>query len=944
MPLRPAARFAAPLAVTFALVLAAFGFGYGVLAQAADDAPASNAQSPTSRAAKIPMVEIPYSKFVLDNGLTLIVHEDHETPIVAVNMWYHVGSKDEGPDQHGFAHLFEHLMFQGSEHWDGEYFEPFERAGATDMNGTTNADRTNYFANVPVNALDMALWMESDRMGHFLGAISEARLLEQTEVVINEKKQRSNSPYGEVWELIPPNTYPEGHPYSWSTIGSIEDLKAATLEDVRDWFKTYYGPTNAVLVIAGDVDTATAKEKVEHYFGSIPAGPPLTQQDSWIAPMEGEHRQMMRDQVAQARIYKIWNIPPDGNPDNVRLQIAGALMAGSKTSPFYKRLVYDEQIATSVSASVWSKEIGSQFILTATARPGVPLDKVEAALDEELAQFLEQGPSEEALARVRTSLAAGFLRGAERIGGFGGKSDILAHGEIFHNNPHAYKNELQILRTATTEEIRASAEQWLTKGVYVLSVLPFGQHSTIDSEVDRSALPDMGPPPTLDLPEVQRLQLDNGLNVWLAERHGSPLVHFNMVFNAGYAADPPKAPGTASMVLSMIDEGAGDMDALEISAALNSLGAGVGTGSSLDASTISLSSLSTLLDESMAIYAEIIRNPTFPEHELERLKKQRLAHIAQEKTSPTGLALRTLGPLLYGEQHGYGVPLTGSGTREAVLEMSVQDLKAWYGNWIRPDNAHLVVVGDVDMAALKDLMKKHFGEWQAPTGPRPEKRLPTIPPRETQRIFLIDRPGSTQATVIAGNLAPPSSQPENIAMSMVNAILGGMFNSRLNLNLREDKHWSYGASSALMDARAQQPFFAFTSVQIDKTADAMAEIREEITGILGQHPPTAEELNVAQANATRSLPGENETIAELAGTFTESVVFDLPPDYYDHYVQVVRELDLETLNQAAPMLLDPNRLTWVVVGDLSVIAEPIRALDWGPVEVIEINRTPEHEL
>jgi len=882
---------------------------------------------------RIPDVDIPFTKFVLDNGLTLIVHEDHKSPIVAVNMWYHVGSKDEGPSQTGFAHLFEHLMFQGSENWSGEYFEPFERAGATCMNGTTSTDRTNYFANVPTPALDMALWMESDRMGHFLGAVDEARLEEQREVVINEKKQRANQPYGKAWELLPPNTYPDGHPYSWSTIGSEKDLNAATVEDVRAWFKQYYGPSNAVLVIAGDITPEQAKKKVEHYFGAIPAGPALQQQNEWVAKMTGEHRQSMQDHVPQARIYKVWNVAADGSDELARLELVSDLLAGSKTSRLYKRLVYEDQIATDVSASIWGKEIGSQFLVWATARPDADLEKVEAALDEEMAKFLEEGPTKQELERVKTSIAADFLRGTENIGGFGGKSDILAQGEVYQGDPAAYKSYLQVLRQASPKAVRDTAKTWLSDGVYVLEVKPFGKHSTHKTDVDRSKLPDIGDAPDLNLPELQHAELENGLKIRLAERHEAPVVQFRLIMDAGYAADPETTPGIAGMTLAMLDEGTKRRNALEISSESDSLGANISSGSSLDSSTVNLSAISSLVDESMDLYADIVRNPAFPEKELERLKKQRLAQIQQEKSSPTSLALRVFGPLLYGDQHAYGIPLTGSGTEAAVEKIAVSNLQEFHKQWIRPDNATLVVVGDIKMSELKPLLEKHFGDWQTGTAELPKKRLPQIEQPNGQRIYLLNRPGS-QATIIAGNLAPPKSDPQNIAMNTLNSILGGAFNSRLNLNLREEKRWSYGARSLLMDAKAQQPFIAYASVQTDKTAASMKEMLSEIRSISSKRPPTASELADAQNNLTRKLPGENETSGAIAGTLSESVIFNLPEDYYDSYVSRVSSLDIPELTAAAKSMLAPDALTWVVVGDLEAIEANVRKLNWGPVEVL----------
>ncbi|MBA3583680.1 MAG: insulinase family protein, partial [Gemmatimonadetes bacterium] len=438
--------------------MAALGLGAG-------PAPLSGQnERPSSTAA----IDIPYQKFVLDNGLTLIVHEDHKAPIVAVNVWYHVGSKNEKPGKTGFAHLFEHLMFNGSENFNDDYFQPFERVGATDMNGTTNPDRTNYFQNVPTPALDLALWMESDRMGNMLPAIDEARLDEQRGVVQNEKRQGENQPYGVTRQLLTENTYPEGHPYSWTTIGSMEDLDAAAIEDVHEWFGTHYGAANAVIAIAGDIDTEEVRQKVERYFGWVPSGPPVAKQEVWIAKMEGTHRQTVQDRVPQARIYMTWNVPPAGWAEFDYLDLVSDVLSTGKNSRLYKRLVYDDQIATDVAAFVIGREIGSQFRIQTTAKPGQDLAAIERAVDEELARFLAEGPTDEEMQRARTEYGARFIRGIERIGGFGGKSDILAQSEVYGGSPDAYQERLQRAAAATTEDLHDAAREWLSDGVYIL--------------------------------------------------------------------------------------------------------------------------------------------------------------------------------------------------------------------------------------------------------------------------------------------------------------------------------------------------------------------------------------------------------------------------------------------------------------------------------------------
>src|SRR5687767_3461305 len=409
------------------------------------------------KAAPLPAVDIPYTKFVLSNGLTLIVHEDHKAPVVAVNIWYHVGSKDERPGRTGFAHLFEHLMFNGSENYKDDWFKVMEAAGATKLNGTTWYDRTNYFQNVPTSALDMTLWMESDRMGHLLGAIDQKVLDEQRGVVQNEKRQRQNQPYGKASEFITQSTYPHGHPYSWETIGSMEDLNAASLEDVKEWFRTWYGAANAVLVIAGDITAAEAKQKVEQYFGDIPAGPVVKRQQDWIAKMSGTRRAMMQDVVPQARIYKVWNIPGYRHRDFTLMDITADLLATGKNSRLYKRLVYTDRSATAVNAFVGPFEIASQLTLVATVKPGVDPAKVEQALDEEVRRFLAQGPTASELDGIRTTNYATFARGIERIDGFGGKSATLAESQVFGGSPDVYKTRLGWVSGATPADVQSAA-------------------------------------------------------------------------------------------------------------------------------------------------------------------------------------------------------------------------------------------------------------------------------------------------------------------------------------------------------------------------------------------------------------------------------------------------------------------------------------------------------
>ena len=577
-------------------------------------------------------VDIPYQKFVLDNGLTVIVHEDHKAPIVAINTWYHVGSKNEKLGKTGFAHLFEHLMFGGSEHAPGRYIDAMEKIGATDLNGTTNNDRTNYFENVPTSAVDYTLWMESDRMGFLLGSLDQKTLDLQRGVVQNEKRQGENQPYAVSRQLITQNTYPAGHPYSWTVIGDMGDLNAASMDDVKEWFKTYYGPSNVVIVLAGDIDAKTARDKVEKYFGNIPAGPPVAHQEVWVAKMTGSHREIVQDRVPQARVYKVWNIPQYGSADGDYLDLVSDVLSVGKTSRFYKRLVYDDQIATNANAFVPLNEIAGQFYVQATAKPGGDLAQVEKELDEELTRFLKDGPTAEELARVKAQYEANFIRGIERIGGFGGKSDRLAQSQAFRGSPDAYKISLKRVQEATAEDLKAAANRWLSDGVFILEVQPFPTYKTSATGADRSKAPDTGTPPELKLPKLQRATLKNGLKVILAERHEVPLVSFWLDIDAGYAADQFALPGTASMTAALLNGGTKTRTALQISDEQALLGAQLNAYANLDLSVVQLSSLKSKLDPSLDLFADIILNPVFPESDFKRQKNQQIAAIQRRES------------------------------------------------------------------------------------------------------------------------------------------------------------------------------------------------------------------------------------------------------------------------------------------------------------------------
>lgn len=883
-------------------------------------------------------IDIPYKKFVLGNGLTVIIHEDHKAPIVAVNVWYHVGSKNEKPGKTGFAHLFEHLMFNGSEHYDDDYFKPMEKVGATDLNGTTNEDRTNYFENVPVSAFDLALWMESDRMGHLVGAITQAKLDEQRGVVQNEKRQYENEPYSVTSELIAQNTFPKGHPYSWTVIGAMEDLSAAALADVQEWFKTYYGAANAVVAIAGDIKTEEALEKVKKYFGDIPPGPPIAKHEVYIAKRSGVQRQVVQDRVPQTRVYKIWNVPQWGSSESGYLNLVSDVLASGKTSRLYKRLVYEDQIATDVSAYIDQREIAGQFTVIATAKPGEEMAKVEKALDEELARFLAAGPTEEELKRVKTQYVAQVIRGSERIGGFGGKSDILATSQVFGGSPDAYKTSFRTTQEATAKDLHEAAKKWLSDGVYILEVHPFPSYTTTASQVDRSKLPEPGTPPVAKFPAWQRDSLSNGLKVILVDRPTIPTVDFYLLVDAGHAADQFAAPGTASLAMNMLDEGTKTHSALQISDELAQLGAQLGAGSRLDVSTVYLSALKANLDPSLDIFADVILNPSFPENEFNRLQKETLASIQQEKASPLMLALRVFPGFLYGQGHAYGNPFTGSGTEPSVSALTQKDLAEFHRTWFKPNNATLIVIGAANLAEVKPKLEKLFSVWKK--GEVPKKNISAVKLPLKSSLYLVDKPQAPSSIILAGHVAPPKANPDEIAIETMNNILGGAFTSRINMNLREDKHWSYGAGSVLIAARGQRPFIAYGVVEGTKTAESVTEMMKELREILSSRPPTEEELERNKSNQILSMPGQWETNDAVAGSIIEMITYGLPDDYFRTYPQKVRDLNTGHVAKAAKDVLRPDSIVWIVVGDRAKVEEPLRKLGFSTINLIDADGHP----
>lgn len=878
-------------------------------------------------------INIPYKKVVLDNGLRLIIHEDHKAPIAAVNIWYHVGSKNEKLGKSGFAHLFEHLMFNGSENNNSDYFKVLESIGATDLNGTTNTDRTNYFQNVPVSALDQVLWLESDRMGHLLGAIDQARLDEQRGVVQNEKRQGDNQPYGKEEEIVFKSIYPAGHPYSWGVIGSMQDLNAASLDDVKEWFKTYYGAANAVLSISGDINTEEVIAKVKKYFGNIPAGPSLIKPEVNVPKRLIDTRQSYEDRITEPRISMYWNTPQWGTPQADYLTLAARILTSGKSARLFKKLVYEDQTATRVNAYNDAQEISGEFVLSARVKPGNDPAKVETVINATLADFIEKGVTQEELDRAKSEYYAQVIKGLERIGGFGGTSDILAESEVFGGSPDYYKKSLTWIAQATTTDIQKAAKEWLSSGKLVVLANPFPNYQVSGIEADRTKLPALATQPTSSFPDLQTATLKNGLKVVLAKRIGVPNISATLMVDAGYAADQSVKAGTASLALNLLDEGTKSMDALQISDKLQTLGGSIASYSDLDVSYVSLGALKLTFEPALDVLADVVLNPAFANKEFSRLKELQLNTIKREGTQPFQMAMRAMPKFLYGKGHAYGNPLTGSGYVESVAAITREDIVTFYNTWFKPNNATIVVVGDVELNTLIASLEKRFGVWKK--GETPKKNITPGAGGKGNTLYLIDKPESQQSVIMAGYLTEPYGKVSEIAREAMLSVFGGDFVSRLNMNLREDKHWSYGAGSILWDAKAQRPLLAYAPVQTDKTKESAQEIIKEFKAFVGDKPVTQQEYERTKNNTSLQLPGRWETNDAVSNSVQEIVKYGLANDYYKTFDKNVRALSLEDIQKVSKQLVQPSKLTWFVVGDKEKIIKGLKEVGFD--EIVEID-------
>jgi zinc protease len=898
---------------------------------------------------KLPPIKI--QQYTLPNGLRVIMHQDSSTPIVAVNLWYHVGSKNEVPGKTGFAHLFEHMMFQGSKNYEDNYSKPLDEAGAT-LNGTTDEDRTYYFETVPSNFLERALYMEADRMGGLLDAMSQEKLDNQRDVVKNERRQRvDNQPYGTASEKIAEIMYPENHPYHWTTIGSMEDLTAASMDDVKAFFRQYYVPENAVLVLSGDFDVKQAKGWVEKYFGPIAKGTsPIKRPDPAQPAMSGEIRKTYEDAVPLPRLYMVWHSSPQFSADEAPLDMLSSILSSGRGSRLQSNLVYGKELAQAAFANNSTSEIAGVFQVVATAARGKSIDDIEKEINLELERIKKDPPTAEEMSRALNSIESQSIYGMQTVLGKGGRISSFAG---FLNKPDYFQADLDRYRKVTAADVQRVANTYLGSNRLVMSFVPRKSEgpkmnadankpsSTNEKKKDTAKLaeetarlPKPGPNPKFALPPIEKMKLSNGLNVWMVRQTELPIVSMNLVMKSGGALDPDDRSGASFMTASMLNQGTKTRSANDIANQLQSIGAFVNAGAGWDATNVSMQTLTKNLDQALDIYSDVVVNPAFPATEIESGRRRLLGTLFQRRSNPTAVSDLVYNKVLYGNQP-YSRQL--SGDEKSVKAMTRDDLVKFYEANYRPNNATLIVVGDVDSKTLMPKLEKAFSGWKA--GDMTIMNAPAAEMMGKPGIYLVDKPNAAQSSVSIGQVGVDRSNPDYYSLQVMNSILGGGGSARLFNNLREDKGYTYGAYSRFVFRRGAGPFSASAEVQTAVTKESVVEFMKELNGIRGAIPVTQTELENNKQGLIRRYPSNFETIGAISNQLSNLIVYGLPDTYFNDYIQKINAVTAEDVSRVANKYLDPAKMSIVIVGDRKVIEDKLKQLGYS-ITILDADGNP----
>ncbi len=886
--------------------------------------------------------KITFEKYTLPNGLQVILHVDRKLPVVHVNQWFHVGSKNERIGRSGFAHLFEHMMFQGSKNANKEYFEYVEAAGANlfegGVNGTTNQDRTNYFATVPSGNLEQILWLESDRLATLTDALTVEKLNNQRDVVKNERRQGlENQPYGRWFKLVMENSYPNRHPYANDVIGVHEDLTAATVDDVKDFFKTYYTPNNMSLVIAGDFDVAEAKRLVEKYFGTIPAGPALDRPVKGVPKLDGEKIVEVSDRVPQERTYFAWHAPAFFDAGDAELDLASTILTDGLSARLNKVLVYDKQVASDVVSFQWSRQLTGTFIVWATARPGASLPQIEQIVTDEIARLAQTGPTQAELNRAKTKWEFGFVTGLERIGGFGGKADRLNQYNTFLGDPNKFEADFARYRNATPESVRDVVARWLnTRNRLLVRFHPETSGRESQIALDRAKQPPLGGDRPFMVPPVKTAKLENGLDIFILERADLPKVAVRFVTKAGSIHNPAGKDGLADLVVETMKRGTKTRNALQVEDALGDLGTGIFGGAGGESSSVSFEVLKRNLSPAMTIFADVIRNPAFPADEVDREKKKRLDALAQEAEDPNAIAQRVGKMLAFGLDHPYGRP--ESGFPSTVQQLSREDFARFHETTWKPGSSALIFAGDITVDEATALARQSFGDW--PAGTAPMVSIPPPTPVGPGKVYLVDRQDAAQTVVMQILPGAARKTEDYYAIQLADAVWGGGFGTRLNLNLREDKGYSYGVFSFPVFYSEYGAWQSSGGVQTNKTSESVTEFVKELKFLAGEKPITEKELLNAKANRIRGYAQQFESVGRIADQIANLWAYGLPMSELQRETTELERATLSAVNAAAKKYAVPARTMMLLVGDRSKIETGVRELKVGDVVILDAEGKP----
>ena len=896
--------------------------------------PVLNAQS------SVPKIQ--FEKYTLPNGLQVILHVDKKLPVVHVNQWFFVGSANERLGRSGFAHLFEHMMFQGSKNANKEYFEYVEAAGANllegGVNGTTNQDRTNYFATVPSGNLEKLLWLEADRLATLPEAVDKAKFDNQVMVVKNERRQGlENQPYGRWFKVVLQNLFPIGHPYNTDVIGEHTDLTSSNLDDVKDFFRTYYTPNNLSLVIAGDFDPAEAKRLVEKYFGTIPPGPALDRPAKTAVSLSGEKVIEVNDRVPQERTYFGWHTPAYFDPGDAELELAATILTDGLSARLNKALLYDRQLASNVTAFQSGQPLSGFFAMWATARPGSDLKQIEQIIGDEINRLAKEGPTAEELSRAKTKWEYGFISGLEAIGGFGGKSDLLNQYNTFLGDPGKFEADLTRHNNVTADSLKAAVDKYLNnKNRVLVRFRPERSSKASDVAIDRKKEPALGGDKPFIAPAVKTAKLENGMEIFVVEKPELPKVAVSLATRAGSVADSPGKAGLSAMTFRLMRRGTAKLNAIQIDETMGNLGGGLGGGAGKESAFLSTEVLKRNLAPALGVMADVAINPNFPASEFDREKKLALDNLAQTASNPNAVANRVASMIAFGGNHPYGQP--SGGLPATIQAINRDDLVAFHKTYWKPGSSALVFVGDITLAEATNLARQQFGTWTG--GAAPAVNIPPTTPMPTGKVYLIDRPGSAQTIVSHILKAPERKSPDYYSLALANAVYGGGFGTRLNLNLREDKGYSYGVFAFPQHNTKAGAWIANGGVQTDKTKESVVEFMKELQGIAGEKPITEKEFTTAKLAKIRGYAQQFEAYGRITGQITDLWLHGLPMTYLQAETDEIGKLQLAGVNAIASKYANTAGTSILLVGDLSKIEAGIRDLNLGEIIILDVEGKP----